>query len=79
MSRNRVDAYFIMAAPTEDLSVSAGVTNLPAQERTNAPAQPEASILGLFALLGGCWTVHGSRDEKKRAHPETNCTRFALR
>jgi subtilase family serine protease len=69
MNRNRLDAYFSMAASTEDLAVGNGVTNLPAQDQSSAPAQPEAAIFGLVALLGGCWTVHESRDEKKKAYP----------
>jgi hypothetical protein len=68
MNRNRLDAYFSLAASTEDLSAGGGV-NLPAQDQSSAPAQPEAAIFGLVALLGGCWTVHESRDEKKKAHP----------
>jgi subtilase family serine protease len=64
MSRARLDAYFAAASLADDVPVSSPVSISTVEDRMTGE-EPGAGVMGLVALLGGCWTVHGSREEKK--------------
>jgi subtilase family serine protease len=68
MSPSNVDGYFIEATGTDELPVIAPVMVPSAKDQTDSSVEPAAGMIGLVALLGGCWTVQDSREDKKKGH-----------
>ncbi len=65
MSRLNVDSFFMAVAVEEQLPASPAT----APEGSPLPAstlEPSAGLVGLAALLSGCWTTHVSREEERR-------------
>jgi hypothetical protein len=69
ISPAKLDVYFIEASLTDDLPASAPVMIPAGKQQTIASLKPATGVMGLVALLGGCWKVHDSREEKKNPPP----------
>jgi subtilase family serine protease len=67
MSRANLDAYFIEASLTENITLGAPLAIAASEQQTEGVFEPAAGVFGMIAMLGGCWSVRDSREEKKKA------------
>jgi hypothetical protein len=66
MSSARLDEAFSAIARSDNVTGSSPVPISVVEDRTATGEEPAPGVMGLIALLGGCWTAHDSREEEKK-------------